>query len=322
MNIEELITKYLTNESTSEENAALLEWVISNEENKKEFAIFCQIWHDATKVNSKIDTEKAYNVFIKNTQKLKSKTTQTKVISLWKKMSAVAAVAIITIGVFFLFNQQNNVEMLTFENTSSKVQSITLSDGSILFLQKGAKVKYPEKFDSDKRNITIDGDVFCKIFRNEQAPFSISSNIMNVEVLGTSFEINTLQNSAKVIVESGKVKVSDSKTNKNVILEKGERADFNALELVKSINTDVNYMSWKTGELIFNNTKLSKVFSDIQRHYNCTFVVENASILNESLTGTFKNFTQEQIIDMITSTFPHIAFVSDKNNAIRVFYTK
>lgn len=315
MNIDELITKYLTNESTADENAALLDWVISNESNKKDFIQTCQIWHNTNLSHSKFDTTKAYNKFLD--AKNKTLAAQPKTFTLWKAVSAVAAIAILTIGMFFLFQKQT-IELNTIANNNVTTKTVALPDGSEIFLNDGASVTFPKEFEKSERNISISGTVFCKVFRNENAPFIVKTSTLNVEVLGTSFEVSSKIGENHVIVESGKVKVSEANSHNSFIITKGKRIDLNALGFNKSTNADINFSSWKTGLLCFNNTSLKEVFLDLGRHYNCTFIITDESIYNENITGTYQDFSLSNIITIINSAFPKLTFTAINSKTIQV----
>lgn len=299
MNTDELITRYLTNENSAQENSSLLDWVISNEANKKEFIQACQIWHNTSLLNSKFDKNKAYKEF---NQTISQPKVATKVFSVWKTMSAVAAVAILTIGLFFMM-QSSKPDSITVANNSQAIKTIVLKDGSQIILQKGSEITYPEKFSSNKRSITTSGTVFCAVTPNPNAPFVVTNKSIQVQVLGTSFEVNESQ----VIVETGTVEVRTQ--SQSITITKGERVDVSNGMLSKSINNDVNYSSWKTGVLYFNNTSLTHVFTDLQRHFKCAFTITNQSLAHEKLTGTFENQSLENTIAMINEAFPTIQFV-------------
>lgn len=314
MNMNELITKYITKESTPEENFALLNWVVSSDDNKKEFASQCQYWYSSSRANQEnnIDTEKAFNLFLQQTKKTIQTTHTAKKISLWQKMSAVAAVAILTLGAFFLFNQQSDVEMLAVANNQNTISDITLPDGSHVFLHKGASIEYPDHFESNNRTIQAHGHFYCEVEPNKDAPFTVQSKNLSIQVLGTAFDVSTAKNSSEVIVSHGKVRVSSN--NESVILEIGERADCSNAGIIASKNTDVNFLSWQTGILTFDNTKLDQVFSDIERHYGCTFIITDNSILEKPLNGTYQdtNVSLDGIISIIAETFA-LEFVKNGN---------
>ncbi len=305
MDTHNYIDAYLSGTATQEEAQALLEWVRASESNKKEFTEACKIWYSLH--SNSYDSEKAF-------QRFSQATRGSKTIPLWKKLSSAAAIALLAIGCYSIFNKQD-IQQITITNNELAVKAVMLPDSSQIFLQNGASITYPEKFDTDARNISTNGNVFCEIQRNESAPFTLSSNSFTVTVLGTSFQVNE-QDSAFVVVETGKVKVTTD--NQSVIIEKGERADLCNQTLTASNNTDVNFLSWKTNKLVFNNANLSQVYVDLARHYNCSINTNNCNkdLKNIRLTGTYEKLTLNETLNLIALTIPDITYEIAGNNVI------
>lgn len=307
MNYNEHIDNYLAGIATEEEVADLLVWVNQSEENKKEFSEACQLWHSLHSTN--YDATKAFEEFTQTTNRKKL------IINpLWRKISAIAAVAILTIGCFSLL-KKHDIATITVTNTEMAVQSVTLPDSSTIYLQKGSSVSYPETFSETTRNITTTGNVFCEVIHNESIPFYVANDGITVQVLGTSFQVNTID-SKNVVVETGKVKVTID--NQSVIISKGERADFINNTLSASVNNDKNYLSWKTGKLRFQSTNLNQVCADLSRHFKCKIIVNDSSkLLNYNYTGAFSNTSLEETLQTIELSIPEIHF-SVLNDEIHV----
>ena len=308
----ELIIKYLTHSCSAEERQALLAWVLQSDANRQEFADFCTVWQSA-KV-ARFDADKAFAKFTASTASTGSATgTSTgsvagKRISFWKPLMAVAAVALLFVGLFFLHTPQQKQEFVTVANTSVEPLQLLLPDNSEITLQQGAQVTYPAQFAAGARKIEASGVLYCKIAHDEQAPFTVDCKYFTVEVLGTEFEIETTAGNAHVIVESGKVRVCNMATKTMVDLIENERVDIKQYSLRKVQNGDINALSWKTGLLKFSNTPLSQVFSDLQRHYKCSITVADKAINTCKITGTYQNMELNEILEIIHSAFPHIHF--------------
>ena len=325
---EELIIKYLTHSSSVEENQALLAWVRSSDANQQEFVDFCTLWQSAQ--IARFDAQKAFAKFqLASTDSTSSLTAtsensrlttaksaaKAKIISYWKPLMAVAAIALLFVGLFFLHTPVLQQEFVTVANTSIEPLQLLLPDNSEITLQQGAQVTYPAQFAADARKIEASGVLYCNIARNEQAPFTIDCKDFTVEVLGTEFEIETTDGNSHVIVETGTVRVCDANSDRAVELTKNERVDVKQGRLKKMQNYDENFLSWNTGVLRFSNTPLSTVFSDLQRHYKCNITIADNAINTCKITGTYQNMELNEIIEIIHSAFPHIHFTFSHTNA-------
>ena len=106
-------------------------------------------------------------------------------------------------------------------------------------------------------------------------------------------------------VNSGRVKFSESENNKNqVILIKGEKAELNVLDktITKSINTDPNYLSWKTGKLVFVDKTFDEVANDLSNYYKRSFEIKSQSLKSTRLNVTFDNQTLEDVLKVLELT--------------------
>lgn len=303
---EELIIRYITQQSSEKENRDLLAWVRQSDANQQEFIEFCAAWQAAK--TARFDANKAFSKFTTSTHSAP----KGKRIAFWKPLLSIAAVAMLFLGLFFLHTPQQQQEFVTIANLETEPQQIILPDNSEIVLQQGAQITYPTEFAADSRAIKAQGVVFCKIARNEKAPFTVDCENFSIEVLGTEFEIGT--ESAHVIVNSGKVRVHHTTTKESVEITKNERVDVKTYSLKKAQNNDANHLSWNTGLLKFSNTPLSQVFSDLNRHYKCNINIANSVIESYKITGTYQNMKLNEILEIIHSAFPHIHFSHSQNN--------
>jgi ferric-dicitrate binding protein FerR (iron transport regulator) len=310
MDANKYIEAYLTGNATDEELNELLGWIAQDDAHKQEFADACRLWYSLQ--SSKYNSDKAFEQFTQKTSH-KSKTIS---VSFWKRVSAVAAVIVLAIGSFALFNLLQP-DTITVTNNQLATKTVSLPDGSKIYLRNGASITYPETFKKNKRVVSASGDLFCEIFHNESAPFTLKNDKIEVKVLGTSFQVNN-GDQAFVVVETGKVQVSTD--NQSVIIVKGERADLKNNRLETSKNTDINFFSWKTGILQFQNIDLQDVFNDLSRHYNCTFRTnkKNNNLNTFKLTGTYKDLTLEETLHLIELAIPALHYQID-GNRVTVF---
>jgi ferric-dicitrate binding protein FerR (iron transport regulator) len=150
------------------------------------------------------------------------------------------------------------------------------------------------------------GEAFFEITRNESKPFTVNMGLSSVEVLGTSFNINTVGNNdaIEVVVNSGKVKFTSSGIKKSVILIKGEKGILMKTNnlLSKVENTDVNFMAWKTRQLIFNDVELDNVIQTLNKLYEQQIYFSTDIGKNCKVTVTFDNQSIEAILSVLELT--------------------
>lgn len=168
-----------------------------------------------------------------------------------------------------------------------KKSMVVLSDGTKVWLNAGSKFAFPQKFDGKKRKVYLDGEGYFEVAKNEEQPFIVISKNMNIEVLGTKFNVNSYSSDkiSETVLLEGSVKVwNDSKLLKEKLhMSPNQKATFLASNnemTVKSEPDVANYIFWIDGLYKFKNENLEQVFIKVGRYYNMTFVYQSEQIRN------------------------------------------
>jgi len=197
---------------------------------------------------------------------------------------------------------------------NQKNLQVTLPDGSNIFLNRNTKLSYRKDFSRHGRTVTLSGEAFFEIARDENNPFTVDAGKAIVKVLGTSFNVITSNSDSavEVFVKSGQVEVTDNEEGSNLILDPGFIGRVYSERSEKSVNTDPNYMAWNTGLLVYDGQTLDIVFRDLKRVYNMDIVADDPEILSNTWTSPIDNQSQETIIRMICASFI-LSYTKDGN---------
>ena len=182
---------------------------------------------------------------------------------------------------------------------SGKRSSIELADGSKVWINSDTKLQFPASFKDDARKIHVEGEIYIEVFPMKDRPFQIQTAQFDVLVLGTKFNLSTYSDSDShsVVLVEGAVKVN---TNAGVsTLNPGDLFSFSnsQFHVINGVNTN-EYISWKDGILIFNNTPISEILKKIGRFYNVDFEYDN-DLLRKTCTG--KLFLADNLDDVMIS---------------------
>lgn len=233
-----------------------------------------------------------------------------------------AAVFVLLIGVLFsiafiISQSESNDRVGSLSKAIATHQSISkatpkgrmfrmnLEDGSFVHLNAVSSITYPEHFESSERNVEVKGEAFFNIKRDEQRPFLIDVKDYQVEVLGTSFDVQAYEdeNDFSVTVASGSVRVNLDKSGDNtVVLEKNQKLTYNPkTNLTEITEVDVeSELSWRQGILHFDSTPMTKVELMLERWYGIDLVIADADIYKKTLTGTHHNENIKSVIEALT----------------------
>jgi ferric-dicitrate binding protein FerR (iron transport regulator) len=309
----DLISRYFSGEASPGEIQSLTEWVKENEENRGVFKKYQQAWNlteqQIIEKNTDLDAEWA-----SLTSKISfEKQQEARIVSInretkrgsfhWGKVAAasILIVALAAVGYFML----RTPSLITVTAEAGALVK-TLPDGSVITLNKGAILEYPSKF-SGARNVKLSGEGYFEVAHDADHPFIVSSGIAKIEVLGTRFNVRTDTEGGKVsvVLTSGKVSVyhADNVHNRT-ILNPGEQAEISDMrkEIVKSKVTDQNYMSWKTGRIVFDNTPLLQIASVLESVYHTRVILTDPALVNCRVTATFEHQSITSVLLVLKNT--------------------
>ena len=210
---------------------------------------------------------------------------------------ASAAVLVLAISLLFFLDQNGET---TYENEQ-------LTDGSKITIHGDSNFEILT-MDETGREVRITGKAYFDIERDENRPFIIHTDNAKVQVLGTSFLVDTYGTKTEVCVESGLVELSKSLNNAeevSVRLSEGEMGlitDSNR-GIIKKNNENLNYLAWKTKVITFNESSMSEVKQVLEDVYGINVTFENPPFSNCKLTAKFNKKRAKDAIEIIARTF-------------------
>lgn len=175
-----------------------------------------------------------------------------------------------------------------------KRSDIQLSDGTMVSLNAGSQLIFPHRFTGKYRKVYLKGEAYFAVTKNKEQPFVVSSDDMNITVLGTEFNLknNDLENEMEVVLVEGAVSIKENSSfylsGKEIRLKPNQKAVFNKQDNTAAVESDVNvqyYISWKNGLLEFDKESIINVFNKLSRYYNIRFVTESDVELNQKISG-------------------------------------
>jgi ferric-dicitrate binding protein FerR (iron transport regulator) len=189
-------------------------------------------------------------------------------------------------------------------DVSDQPEEVTLPDGSKVFLNTGSWMAYPADFKGLKRTVELRGEAFFDIARNKEKAFIvIVGDIASTEVLGTSFHLREDPGKKRVFLNvlSGKVAFYPKGKKKRALeLGKDEHAEYHNGQIHQPVSINLNFLSWKTRTLTFDNTLLPKVLQQLGKHYQREFQIMDARLDTLALTSTYKNQEINDVLEEIS----------------------
>jgi hypothetical protein len=196
-----------------------------------------------------------------------------------------------------------------------KKSMVVLCDGTKVWLNAGSRFAFPQKFTGKNRTVFLDGEGYFEVTENKKLPFIVSSRNINIEVLGTKFNVSTY--SSDDFCEAVLLKGSINIWSKNRFLKDKTRMfpnqrvtyDIVKKEMVVKPEPEVeDYIAWVKGWYKFSNENLEQVLNKLERYYNVKFQYNKKSVkdvlpisgkldLKESFDDVMRAFAKVAEID-------------------------
>lgn len=173
-----------------------------------------------------------------------------------------------------------------------------LEDGSKVKINAESKLKIPQHFAADKREVYLEGEAFFEVARDTTRAFIIHTGHYRTTVLGTSFNIKAYpgEEIIKVAVATGKVMVEDSLTADNVELASNQMAVCQQRRIEKTTFDISEELGWKEDILIFKNADIKVLARELERWYGVKVELQNTRNIEKLFTGRFHNENLESIL--------------------------
>ena len=164
-----------------------------------------------------------------------------------------------------------------------KKTTLVLADGTKVWLNAGSRFAFPQKFEGNHREVQLDGEAYFEVAKNRNQPFIVLTRNIDIEVLGTKFNLSAYQsdNFSETVLLEGAVKVKDNGKlfNAKLELKPNQKATYytDNKELIRSEAPDANMqISWINGWYQFSNQGLITVLDKLERYYNIRFIHDPA----------------------------------------------
>lgn len=304
---EVIFLKIIENRADDTERRIFKRWIETSEMHAEAFEQFKKTYHiTSINTNKQTNWEAVKQKFKEGTNMPSYIELPRKKISVFKlsvtSLMRVAAVFLVALGVSFL------VKIIVFDPGQLTVsgknlkphEPYYLADSSRVFLNGNSEITFSKQFGTNNREVLLTGEAFFEVRRNEDMPFIISTHKTKTQVLGTSFNVySDVSGNVKVSVVKGIVAFYSENPEHGVKLKAGDQALYNAssAKIEKQQNTDLNFLSWKTGILYFNETPITEVFQLLQKQYSHVFVFETKNGIMPTLTTTIDNQSEEAVLE-------------------------
>lgn len=296
--LDEILAKHFSGESNPDENALIAAWKNQHEE---EYVALAAAWNTIDELPLDTKTVKTFDAKAAWTsvdnRLVEDKVVKVIKLNFYRNVAAACAILLVGLAGYWFINKDPHFESIN--NTANIPQLINLPDGSEVWLAANSTLDYQEDF-AKNRSLKLKGEAFFEVAPDTNHPFIISTEMGDIEVLGTAFNVKSDEKSTLVSVDHGKVALRNNQSE--VQLTAGESAISDAHGVSEKTAIAPNYNAWKTGVFNFKNTPLSQAIELLNAHYETKLILEVNFEDEPTLVGEFDNRPLEEIVEAICLT--------------------
>lgn len=307
------MARYLAGEMSTNEEIAFRDKIESSEKQQSELNKMEKTWKyfDNNPPKGSRDSGKAWNRLRRRLEEdglLDDRPAGSKSRNLLPALRAAASIMLIlAIGIpalYFGVIRTRDNEPVRSHYAEKGVNTVDLPDGSRVYLNEGTEITYPAVFNQE-RSVKLTGEAFFEVMSDPFNPFTVRSGNVVVSVLGTAFNVKGSISSPdlEVFVERGKVRVALENSEQFITLEPGEMGQTVNSKLSRSVQTDPNYVSWKTKDFKFVDAELMDVLLELEESYHVEIHTEMVELNDLRITTTYRKQSIDAILETIGMAF-------------------
>lgn len=204
----------------------------------------------------------------------------------------------------------------TIETAYGETRHVTLPDGSTVTLNRNSSLTYTDNWTADKpREVWVSGEAFFAVHRHAApaatAPtkpsdaFIVHTDLMNVEVLGTQFDVNTRRGKTRVVLNEGKVKLTRQGATESLLMRPGDLVDATAETrgfTKRQVNVD-SYDAWRDGQLRFDQTPIGDIITGLEDVYGWQVELRRPKLAKQTFTATVPADKPDLLLALLTESF-------------------
>ena len=299
---EEILFRYFDRQLAEDEERSVLAWREKTAENQGEFDRVHLLYMDIKalgnlgKQDSRYDSKLAFDRLDIGRDSKSSNSNY---------LLRIAASVLVAMGLSWLIYVQNFANQELTLTASEIIVTKELADGSSISLNKNSQLIYPKEFDGEKREVSLKGEAYFEVTPDPEKPFVVKAQEVQIQVLGTSFNVEAYEEKDSVVVsvDEGIVAVLfESQQNK---VRAGEMAVFvrSTKQLTEIHEKSVGANSfWKTKRLSFEGSTLNEVIASVEQVYEVKIYLDTVKLGTCRISVDFEDESIENILEVISAT--------------------
>ncbi len=319
------VIRLFSGEASLSEKKEIKDWINLSNQNKKLYADLQEIWL-ASGSHKNSDTYDVDRAIYKFKGKVAIRSNKKNVLNL-SDLLKYAAILILLISLPFIYFAGKKERAQTDDYTTiacafGDKSTVTLPDGSLVYLNSGSKLRFNNNFQDDMRKVALEGEAYFSVVKNKKIPFRVNAGEIEIEVLGTEFNLKAYREEETIVTTLVEGSIQIKSTSQKAVMEPNQKMVFNRFEEnmtlynMKDISSEID---WKDGRMTFRNESLAELEQKLERWFDVDIEFADDNVKLKRFTGILE---RESILEAL-SYFNYSDQVAYKINENEItFYSK
>ena len=297
-----LLIRLFSGEADPDEKKIVADWLNQSAENKKLYSDLREIWLSSG-IDSNADNYDLDSAILKfRNQISKGKLNQRKQIDFnrFLKYAAILALALLLPFSYYMGTRNNSDDSITTISCAyGDKSSIVLPDSSHVWLNSGSKLTFSSNFKSG-RKVSLEGEAFFSVSKDKHHPFQVKTADVNIEVLGTKFNLKAYPDEKSVSTTLVEGSVNISSKYGSTLMKPDEKLVFDKASkkmVVQALTDTAPETEWKDGRFVFRNESLAELKPKLERWFDVDIVFGDELVKNRKFTGVLG---RESILEAVS----------------------
>ena len=288
----DLIIGFLKGSLNEKEINQFYDWVNETPENKQIFFEAKMVYDACLSKGSNIDMDKSWQRLLEKKQKQAPR----KIYTLFQKVQAYAAVAVIAVAftsvLFWWLGDASSVPVARYVGGDGIVaDKVVLPDGTEISMGSQTNFRYDPQYGKEKRVVYLEGEAFFNVAKQKDKPFIVVVNGQEIEALGTKFNVDAYPSDSVVTTTllEGSIRLVSEKVNTSTVLTPNQQYIYHKNKgSYKVAQVDAAlYTSWISGYYYFHEENLEGILARLGNIYGVSFRIQSDKLKERRFTGTF-----------------------------------
>ena len=324
--INNLLKQYLNNTITKNDLEQLMHYISQASTDDELYQLMKEQWDSEENEHSFADlqSELLYQKIVTDPRFSDNKATNLKPVFPFRRFISIAAGLLLFLGlgsvIYYYLRRSAPQPAIAYEEKTvpfgQKIQ-IQLTDGTVVWINSGSKLKFPTKFTGTKRELYLDGEAYFDVAHDASRPFIIHTGKVATQVLGTAFDIKAYgSNEFDVTVARGKVSVGLIDQQLGVLTAE-QGLSYNSIsKLSKRYPVTLSKLRWMFGDLVFDNMRVDDAAKTLERWYDVKITLTDPQIRSRRFSASFLKHEHIGQVLNVLSVIAHFTYEQQGKNFI------